>query len=471
MWVCSKCFHDNNTNDAFCTSCKAARKEDDRPKIPIRDAPSCGKCKLPIDPNLGKCLKCKKMDLRKVIARPVPRAFTVRDTVEDLRMILIGKTGGGKSATANTIIDKEVFTSSVSFSSVTKTCEYASGERFGRVVQLVDTPGLFDTNLKKDVVETEIKKSVAMSSPGPHAFLLVTSFTHRFTDEEQKVFKEIDGMFGEGVTRHMIVVFTSRDQIDKMTVSEYLSCAPECLQQLLKSAGGGYLSFNNKGQHEEKEEDVKALFSRIDQMVAKQNGGAPFASRMFQQGEEMMKGTIIKTLRDEYTDIKDVVEEQLELEVEEKMTRDREFYQKLLEVAPETAETMKKEREANRLKSLQTVAEIENTLDDVVTKEMEMVVNKNKIIMQIEQVEGAERARMWHELANAGEIIKQLTADRKRAEDGVKKERLTYSNMLMSQMIREQEREKVKTCERDAIRNLKAAIETVPIFLNLFRDN
>ncbi|XP_067686629.1 GTPase IMAP family member 9-like [Haliotis asinina] len=469
MWVCNKCFHNNDRKDTVCASCGAARLVNNRAENPVRGTPSCQKCNLPIHPTIGHCLKCKKAELKSLVG-PVPRDYTEKDTKEDLRLVLIGKTGNGKSATANTIIGTEAFTSKASSLSVTKTSKHSYAERFGRVVGLVDTPGLFDTNLKKDVVEIEIKKSIGMSSPGPHAFLFVTSFARRFTQEEEKVIQEIDSMFGEGMTRHMIVVFTCRDQLDSATESEYLSEAPKCLQQLIKSAGGGSLSFNNKGNDEEKERDVKNLFSRIDQMIATNKG--PFSSTLYQQGEGLMKDAISRRRREEYGKITEVaVQERLKEDVEEKMKMEKEYCQKLLKAAPETAEAMKKDKEAIKKKSRQTDATVENMLADVLENLAEILVKTDETKNQIENAKGAKRMTMGFELASGEKNIEEIKAEREKAEDRVKRERLIYTETLIAQGIREQERDKIQNGDIRALRALLAAVKIKPHFLRLFQEN
>ena len=63
----------------------------------------------------------------------------------EVRLVMIGKTGSGKSDTGNKILGTKHFKASVGGSSITKQCSYKSGFNVGRDISIVDTPGLFDT--------------------------------------------------------------------------------------------------------------------------------------------------------------------------------------------------------------------------------------------------------------------------------------------------------------------------------------
>ncbi|KAB0376011.1 hypothetical protein FD755_012654 [Muntiacus reevesi] len=186
----------------------------------------------------------------------------------EVRLLLLGKRGAGKSATGNSILGEAVFESRCSEQPVTRRCQRESGVTQGREVVVIDTPDLFssiDDIACADNKQCNIKHCLELSAPSLDALLLVIPIGN-CTVEDGQTAEHIQKVFEAKARRHTIIVFTQKDNLKDGSLEEYVkSNSP--VRDLVQYFDGRYWAFNNKAAKDEQDTQVKELLWKVDDLV------------------------------------------------------------------------------------------------------------------------------------------------------------------------------------------------------------
>ncbi|XP_063051975.1 GTPase IMAP family member 4-like [Engraulis encrasicolus] len=187
--------------------------------------------------------------------------------ISDMRIVLLGYRGVGKSSCGNTILGRQEFQTP----GRTAECVKREGETAGRHITIVEAPGqsAYTAERTPERVKREIVLSVSLCPPGPHALLWIIRADLSFTEKFRRGVQEHLELLGERVWNHTIVLFTAGDCLGDTSIEQHIERGGEALQWVVEKCGNRYHVLDNKKRDGDQ---VTELLEKIEEMVTVNSG-------------------------------------------------------------------------------------------------------------------------------------------------------------------------------------------------------
>ncbi|XP_035510744.1 GTPase IMAP family member 4 [Morone saxatilis] len=212
----------------------------------------------------------------------------------ELRLVVLGRSGAGKRHAVCNIVDLQDLEQGAD---AIQECSKHRGEAAGRQVVVVSCPAWFGSGCDPKERRRHISSFIALSSPGPHAFLLCVP-VNQPADEEAKALDVLQELLGpSAVSTNTIILFTHTEELEEdEQLEEYLATWRKDLQELVERCGDRYHTLETRSGEPEERKALEELLEKVEQAV-RESGTQHFSCPLYQEAEERVRERQVEIAR------------------------------------------------------------------------------------------------------------------------------------------------------------------------------